>query len=129
MTLSSTVESKLRGREPSSAPADAAGKVLGVEPRDDRGKKRFSNVVHWAYGTSWGSVRGLLAAGGLRPPAATVAHFAAIWGSAWTMLPGLGVAPPIWKTPPTEVAIDGLHHTVYVLATSAAYVALDGSGR
>ena len=36
MTLSSTLEMKARGREGSSAPADAAGKVLGVEPRDQQ---------------------------------------------------------------------------------------------
>jgi hypothetical protein len=32
MTVSSTVEMKLRGRKPSDAPARAAAKVLGVEP-------------------------------------------------------------------------------------------------
>lgn len=36
MTLSSTAEAKLRGRGSSSAPADAAAKVLGVEPKGDR---------------------------------------------------------------------------------------------
>ena len=32
MTVSSTLEMKIRGRQASSAPAQAAGKVLGVEP-------------------------------------------------------------------------------------------------
>ena len=75
MTVSSTLEAKLRERGSSSAPADAAGKVLGVQPRDEEGQARFSNIVHWAYGTSWGAVRGLLHAltcrrsGGERQPA------------------------------------------------------------
>ena len=60
MTVSSTLEAKLRERGSSSAPADAAGKVLGVQPRDPDGQARFSTVVHWGYGTSWGAVRGLL---------------------------------------------------------------------
>ncbi len=60
MTASSTIEAKLRERGSSSAPADAAGKVLGVQPRDEAGEARFSNVVHWTYGTWWGAVRGLL---------------------------------------------------------------------
>ena len=34
MTVSSTIEMKLRGRLPSSAPARAAAKLLGVEPVD-----------------------------------------------------------------------------------------------
>jgi hypothetical protein len=65
MTVSSTLEAKLRERGSSSAPADAAGKVLGVQPRDEEGQARFSNIVHWAYGTSWGAVRGLLHAAGV----------------------------------------------------------------
>jgi len=124
MTLSSTLEMKLRDREGSTAPADAAGKVLGIQPRDPAGKARFSNVVHWAYGTGWGAVRGLIGAAGLTGPAATGAHFAAIWPSALVMLPALGVAPPPWKWGATELGVDALHHLVYVTATSVAYAAL-----
>jgi hypothetical protein len=124
MTISSTLEMKLRGREGSTAPADAAGKALGVQPRDPDGQARFSNIVHWGYGTSWGAVRGLVGAAGLSGPAAAGAHFAAIWPSAMVMLPSLGVAPPPWKWGATELAVDALHHAVYVTATSAAYTAL-----
>lgn len=49
MTISSTLEMKLRGREASSVPAAAAAKVLGVEPKGDAEKVRFATVVHWAY--------------------------------------------------------------------------------
>lgn len=124
MTISSTLEMKLRGREGSSAPADAAGKVLGVQPRDEDGQARFSNVVHWSYGTSWGAVRGLLDVAGVDGPKAAGAHFAAVWGSAQVMLPSLDVAPPPWKSPPEEIAIDAFHHAVYAAATSAAFAAL-----
>ena len=55
MTLSSTLEMKVRGRPASSTPALAAAKVLGVEPVDEEAKERFSNLVHWGYGTAWGS--------------------------------------------------------------------------
>jgi len=125
MTLSSTLEMKLREREGSTAPADAAGKLLGIQPRDPAGKARFSNVVHWAYGTGWGAVRGLIGAAGLTGPAATGAHFAAIWPSALVGLPAMGVAPPPWKWGATELGVDAMHHLVYVTATSVAYAALD----
>jgi hypothetical protein len=69
MTVSSTIEMKLRGRPASSAPARAAAKVLGVEPVDEEAEARFSNLVHWGYGTAWGGPRGLLAAAGLSGPA------------------------------------------------------------
>jgi hypothetical protein len=129
MTIASTIEMKLRGRPPSGAPATAAGKVLGVQPRDEAGKRRFSNAVHFAYGTSWGlgraAVGGLLRAFGVRHAlAAPAAHFVAVWGSALVMLPALRVAPPPWRWGAKEIAIDAFHHGVYVTAADAAYRAL-----
>ena len=58
MTVSSTIEMKVRGRPASSAPARAAAKVLGVEPVNEQSEARFSNLVHWGYGTAWGGARG-----------------------------------------------------------------------
>lgn len=124
MTLSSTVEARLRDRTPSAAPAEAAGKVLGVDPRDDAGKQRFSTAVHWAYGTSWGAVRGVLGVAGLHGSRAAAAHLGAVWGSELAMLPALGVVPPVWRWGAREVAVDAFHHLVYAAGTSAAYAAL-----
>jgi hypothetical protein len=126
MTVSSTIEMKLRGRPASSAPAQAAAKVLGVEPVDEESEARFSNLVHWGYGTAWGGARGLLAATGLSGPAATTAYFAVVWGSEQVMLPTLGVTPPLTEWGAKEVAIDALHHLVYAGATGIAYSLLDG---
>jgi len=127
MTVSSTLEAKLRKRGSSSAPADAAGKVLGVQSRDEAGEARFGTVVHWAYGTSWDAVRGLLHAIGMDGGRATATHFAAVWGSELAMLPALGVAPPPWESEPKEVAIDAVHHAVYAIATGLAFAALQAS--
>src|SRR5215210_3363610 len=95
MTASSTLEAKLRGRGASSTPAQAAQKVLGVEPIDEGSEARFSNLVHWGYGTVWGGARGLLAAAGLSGPTATAAHLGAVWDSEQIMLPALDVTPPL----------------------------------
>ncbi|MGI8693562.1 MAG: hypothetical protein ACR2JK_11810 [Geodermatophilaceae bacterium] len=127
MTVSSTVEAKLSQREPSTAPADAAAKVLGVEPVGDQEKARFSTLVHWGYGTGWGAPRGLLAAAGLPAPFATAAHLGLVWGSEVVMLPQLDVAPPLWEMAPKSIAIDLFHHFVYALATGLAYSFLDRS--
>jgi len=127
MTASSSLEAKLRDRGASSAPADAAGKVLGVQPRDEGGEQRFANIVHWGYGTSWGAVRGLLAAAGIDGAKATALHFGAVWGSEQVMLPALDVAPPPWEMDSRELAIDALHHAVYAVATGAAFGALERS--
>lgn len=125
MTISSTIEAKLRHREPSTAPADAASKLLGVKPEGDKQAKRFSTIVHWAYGTSWGAVRGLLGCTGLPAPAASAVHMGALWGSEQVSLPALGVSPPLTKQDPTEIAIAAWHELVYAAVTGAAYEALN----
>jgi hypothetical protein len=122
MTVSSTLEAKLRGRAPSSAPARATAKVLGIASFEDAvAQARFNDLSHWGYGTGWGVVRGLLDAAGLAPRKATVAHGAAVWGSAQVTLPALEIAPPSIFWPKEEIAIDAFHHTVYALATGVAY--------
>jgi len=125
MTVSSSVEAKLRGRGASSTPAQAAAKVLGVEPVDEASEARFSNLVHWGYGIMWGGARGLLAAAGISGPAAAAAHFGAVWGSEQVMLPALDVTPPLTEWGTQEIAIDALHHLVYATATGMAYSLLD----
>lgn len=122
MTVSSTLEMKRRGRAASSAPADATAKLLGIERfGDDAAKARFSNLVHWGYGSAWGVVHGLLRIAGLPPAKATALHLAAVWGNEAAMLPALDVAPPFWTWGAQEVAIDVGHHVVYATATGLAY--------
>lgn len=125
MTLSSSLEMRARGREASSAPADAAAKVLGISPEGEKAKARFATLVHWAYGTSWGAVRGLLGVAGLGGPGAAGAHFAAVWGNELVMLPRLGVAPPVGEWGASEVGIDAFHHLVYAVVTSVAFSLLE----
>ncbi len=97
MTVSSTLEAKARGREPSETPAAAAGKVLGVQPTDDKVKKRFNNFAHSAYGPSWGTVRDLLDLPGLHGAPAAAAHISASCGVEQIVLPVTGASSPAWK--------------------------------
>jgi hypothetical protein len=122
MTVSSTIEARIRRRKASSAPARATAKVLGITSfADEIARARFNDLAHWGYGTGWGVARGLLDAVGLPPRAATVAHGAAVWGSAQVALPALDIAPPAIFWAPQEIAIDAFHHTVYAIATGIAY--------
>lgn len=128
MSIASTIEMKLRKRPASSTPADAAGKVLRVQPRDERGKQRFASLVHYAYGSSWGLGRAVVGAlacaagdrrrGGFGAP---LAFFASVWVTGLVLLPALGVAKPFWRWGAKEVAIDAFHHGVYAAATDGAY--------
>jgi hypothetical protein len=127
MTVSSTAEMKLSGRGASETPAQAAEKVLDVEPNDEDSEARFSNLVHWGYGTGWGGVRGLLASAGLSGPTATVAHLALVWGAEQVVLPALNVSAPVFKYGGKATATDLLHHVVYATATGLAYSYLERS--
>jgi len=130
MTVSSTVEARLRHRKPSSAPARATAEVLGITSfADEIAQARFNDLAHWGYGTAWGVVRGLLDAAGLPPRAATAAHAAAVWGTAQVALPALDIAPPALFWAPREIAIDAFHHTVYAITTGIAYELLSDRRR
>jgi hypothetical protein len=132
MTVSSTLEARLRGRAPSTAPARATAKVLGIKEFDsDLASARFNDLSHWGYGTGWGIVRGLLAAAGLSPKAATLAHGAAVYGAEQVTLPALDIAPPAIFWSKREIAIDAFPHAVYAAATGLAYRLIerrDGAG-
>jgi hypothetical protein len=130
MTISSTLEAKLRGRAPSSAPARATAKVLGIKEFDSElAHARFNDLSHWGYGTGWGVVRGVLAAAGLSPKGATIAHGAAIYGAAQVTLPALEIAPPAIFSDKQEIAIDAFHHAVYAASTGLAYQLISGRSR
>lgn len=123
MTVSSTLEMKLRRRAPSGAPAEVAGKLLGVEPREDGGG-RFATLAHAATGTSLGAARGLLGLAGVPDGPAAGAFAAIAWLPDLVAVPAAGAAPPPWRWGAGEVAISGLHHVVYAAAGEAAYRAL-----
>jgi hypothetical protein len=127
MTVSSTLEAKLRGRAASSAPARATAKVLGIKEFEDGvAEARFNDLSHWGYGTGWGILRGLLGATGMPARTATALHGGAIYGAAQVTLPALEIAPPAIFWPKQEIAIDAFHHAVYAAATGLAYELISG---
>ena len=125
LTATTTAANKLRNKEPSTTPADAGGKVLQIQPRNEEGKQRLNQVMHFGYGTAWGVPRAVLGMLGLRGMLATLAHFVAVWGAELGMLPGLKVAPPPTKWEKEELALDAFHHLVYAGATTLAFNFLD----
>jgi hypothetical protein len=123
MTVASTAEMKLRGRAPSTAPAQVAGKLLGVKPRKRAGD-RFATVAHLTAGTSLGTARGLLDVAGVNGRAAPAAFFAIAWLPELVVVPAAGAAPPPWRWGITEIAISAAHHAAYAAAGEATYRAL-----
>jgi hypothetical protein len=129
ITLSQMIEMKITKRENSDAPVKVASEVTGVAPKNEEEKQKVNQEIHWAYGTSWGIARGMIALAGLKGLPAALVHFGAIWGSALIMLPKYDAAPPVQEQEPKSIAIDALHHAVYALAAGAAYDALDAGGK
>ncbi|MFD1255493.1 hypothetical protein ACFQ3S_01685 [Mucilaginibacter terrae] len=130
ITVSQMIEMKITGRGPSEAPVKVASEILGAAPANEGEKEKLGNEVHFAYGTSWGAVRGLLGLAGLKGIPATLVHFGAIWATELIMLPKYDAAPPVDEQEPKSLAIDALHHAVYAVATGLVYDALDsGSAR
>ncbi len=121
MTLAQTVEMKLRGREPSLAPAHAVEKTFGIEPRSEDAEQRLNQMTHFAYGSAWGLARALLGSAGVGAAAANSLHLLLVWGAALAMLPRLDLAPPVREWSKAEVAQDLGMHALYALATGAAY--------
>ncbi|MGV8879437.1 MAG: hypothetical protein ACOH2A_10435 [Sphingobacteriaceae bacterium] len=126
ITMSQKVEMKIDGRKRGDAPAEAASKVLDVKPLHHQQKEKLANEIHWAYGTSWGIARGIIALSGLKGWKASLLHFGAVWGTALVMLPSLKMAPPPAKERAKLLAIDGFHHAVYAVAAGCAYDAMVG---
>lgn len=124
MTVSQMIEMRITKRKPSNAPAKAVKKALHIEAEPGN-KEDFSNEVHWVYGTSWGVARGLFSLVSLTGFAATATHMAALWGTAITIEPQLGIAPPITEWEPKDIAIDIFHHAIYALVAGLVYDAID----
>lgn len=145
ITISQMIEMQITGRQMSDAPVEVGGKVLGVEPRgesrlekekelaqDRRGtpqtteeveenKERFSQLMHFGYGTGWGVYRGALDLAGIHGALADAALFGGIWGTAQVMLPGMTGSQPITKWSAKQIAIDVFHHAVYAAAAGLVY--------
>ena len=123
MTVATTLEMHLRGRPPSSAPAQVAGKLLGV-PDPERAAARFAVVAHAATGVALGTTRGLLDLAGLRSAPAAGAFFALAWAPDLVGVPAAGAADPPWRWGAAEVVISAAHHAVYAAAGDAMYRSL-----
>jgi hypothetical protein len=126
MTAAQTAYYRVTGAEPSSTPAEVGKRIIrGVLRRDvpeDR-DELLNNAMHWLYGTSWGAVLGLTAAG--RRPGAGVMFGLVVWGASLVELPALGLAPPVWEWDAKTLAPDVGFHLVYGVSAATAYKLLD----
>ena len=129
MTAAQTAYLRATGGESSSTPGEVGRRisegVLQREVSDDE-MPVLNNVMHWAYGTSWGALYGIVAGSRRRADRPRGPAFGlAVWGASLVELPALKVAPPVWEYPPSSLASEVGFHVVYGVATRAAWSLLD----
>jgi hypothetical protein len=111
--------------EDAPAPAKVARRVLkGVFHEDVSADKirLLTNVVHWAYGTAWGGVYGLVQGTVRANPLLHGGLFGtSVWSLSYAQLVPMGIYEPPWSYPAKTVAKDLSYHLVYRLGVAAAF--------
>lgn len=91
----------------------------------DEWARATNNVVHWAYGTSWGAQYGLVAGSIRRMPWwSGVALASVVWLSGYVVLPLAKVYRPLWDYDAETLSKDFSAHIAYGVGTSMVFAAL-----
>ncbi len=126
MTAAQTAYYKATGSESSSTPAEVAKRIIGGvlqrEVPDDK-DEQLNTGMHVLYGTSWGALLGLAAAG--RSPGSGVLFGLTVWAASLVELPAMQLAPPVWEYDAKSLGTDVGFHLVYGVAAATAYKRLD----
>ena len=114
----------LSGWEDAPAPAQVGKRLvegLFEVELPPTGAELVNNVMHWAYGTLWGVLYGIVA-GSLpkRRVRYGLPFGAAVWAGDYVILPAAKLYKPIWQYDAKTLARDLTGHLVYGLATATA---------
>jgi hypothetical protein len=86
----------------------------------------LANAVHWAYGTVWGGLFGVLQGTVHGPVVPTGAALGTtVFGASYVALPAMEIYRPPWQYPGRVLAKDWSYHLVYGLGVAAAYRLLE----
>ena len=122
MTLGEQLEQLVTGRPDSYVPSRTLQRLLGRRrARDDWA---LNHAMHWGTGISVGTLRGVMAAAGLRGPWASAMFSVVRLTTDQTLENATGVGSPPWTWPRDELVIDLTHKAVYAFATGAVADAL-----
>jgi hypothetical protein len=115
-----------------SAPGQVGRKLAETLLRHDipdEWARATNNVVHWAYGTSWGAQYGLVTrAIGSMPWWSGPVFASVVWLSGYVVLPLAKAYRPIWEYDAQTLAKDFSAHAAYGVVTSTVFAALARTG-
>jgi hypothetical protein len=90
---------------------------------------KTTNLVHWAYGTAWGGAYGLVeGTAEMNPVLAGVGFGSVVFGSAYMMLPAMGLYEPPWEYDAKSLGVDWSYHAVYGIGTALTFWVLGKLG-
>ncbi len=117
MTLAEKLEQRLTGRPDSHVPARTLERLLGLPERPQQQPRSLNLLMHFGQGVLLGSLRGIMAEGGLRGPWSSAMFTVVRLTNDQTLENATGVGAPPWTWPRRELLIDVMHKAVYGFVT------------
>ena len=117
MTVAEKIEQRLTRRPNSYVPGKTLAALTGRKPGSYDHNRRWNWTMHWGQGILLGSVRGLLAARGIRGPIGSFLFLNLRLLNDQSLENATGVGAPPWTWPVDEQVIDLVHKAVYAFGT------------
>ncbi|MDQ4091688.1 MAG: hypothetical protein M3163_15530 [Actinomycetota bacterium] len=117
MTVGEKLEQRLTGRPDSHVPARTLERLLRLPEGDQQQPRSLNLLMHFGQGVILGSLRGIMANGGLRGPWSSAMFAVVRLTNDQTLENATGVGAPPWTWPRRELAIDLGHKAVYAFVT------------
>ena len=117
MRLAEKLEQRLTGRPDSHVPARTLERLLGLPERPHEQPRSLNLLMHFGQGILLGSLRGIMAEGGLRGPWSSAMFTVVRLTNDQTLENATGVGAPPWTWPRRELLVDVTHKAVYGFAT------------
>ena len=119
MTLAEKLEQAFTQRPNSFVPAHTLERLLRLSHKPDAERLGLNWAMHWGQGILLGSVRGIMAAQGIRGPVGSFLFTNLRLLNDQTLENITGVGAPPWTWPRDEQVIDLFHKGVYAFVTGA----------
>ena len=115
--------------EEASMPAKVGRRIIeGVFHREVPPERipLLTNGMHWAYGTGWGAIYGLIEGTfGGRSLRQGALFGAGVWAMSYVQLVPMGIYQVPWKYPPKSIAMELGYHLVYGIGVAGGHRLLD----
>ena len=86
----------------------------------------LTNGMHWAYGTGWGAIYGLIEGTfGGRSLRQGALFGAGVWAMSYVQLVPMGLYQLPWKYPPKSIAMELGYHLVYGVGVAGGHRLID----